>query len=207
MTIFDGYVLCFDERFSTLWKIPPLLPRLSANEPLGPILPLETPTFIFAHPRRETHERLMNPSNAWPRGKLRPEIFTTFCHNGEASVIDYYALKRTGNKGDDDVPSLMPLHMASSINENIFEMAEPGPARFCHNKLIHPWLADNEVSVHVSEFPEAKVGGELGVIKKLWAPGPEGAIKSFQLCPVSGRFCCVMADGYELRIMDFIVPP
>lgn len=177
------------------------------DEPLGHILAQETPAFIFAHPRREEYETVTYPSSTWPRGKSRPEVFTAFCYSGNTgcTVIDYYALKRTGKdvETDSDIPRRMPLHQASSINEDLSDCC-PGPARFCHDLLIQPWLEGLSVSLHAMEFPNARIGGIVGQVITLWDSNED--VKAFQLCPFSGRLCCLTADGCELRVMDFIVP-
>jgi hypothetical protein len=123
--------------------------------------------------------------------------------------ISYYTLKPTGNQQGDGIPSSIPVLMARGVTDfgggDLY-----GEMRICNDCLIQPWLEDDQVVVNVAKVPVTRPADTDNTPMKtlvLWTPRSGDVLQCFDFCPVSGRLCCTVAgNGFEVRVMDFIVP-
>jgi hypothetical protein len=117
-------------------------------------------------------------------------------------------LKSTGNQHDDGIPSSIPVLMRWGITHGFQGGDLYGDMRFSNDWLVQPWVEDDQVVINVAKIPATRREDTPMKTLLLWASHrDDDVLQCFDFCPVSGRLCCTVADnGFEVRVMDFIVP-
>jgi hypothetical protein len=193
-----------------LWNIPPLQPCANLEALIEPILLRQTPVWNFAHPRKGGYDEISIPSTTWPQDANRPIYFSLSATDLSEHSIAYYMMKSTGNQQDDGIPTLIPLLMASAVTDGFVggDRDLHGDMRVCDDWLIQPWVEDPSVVVNITRIPTTRREDTPNKTFQLWRSyHPWHEIQCYDLCPTSGRLCCSLKDdGYEIRVMDYIVP-
>lgn len=202
MKLFTNHIILLDIEWFTLWNIPPL--QSSAE----PIVPSQTPVWTFSHPHKGGYDRISIPSSPWPQDACRPIYFNLSANDGVRNVIAYYMMTPVVNQHDNGIPSLIPVLMTSAETSGFDGGDLYGDMRVCDNWLIQPWVEDERMVVNMTKIPRTRREDTPTKTLLLWASHRSSdSLQCFDFCPISGRLCCSVDDnGYEIRVMDYIVP-
>jgi hypothetical protein len=107
-----------------------------------------------------------------------------------------------------NVPRKIPVPMSSADLTKGIGFSLLSPMRFCDKYLTQSWLNYGDIYLALSEVSNIPDGYIPGVTAKLWSLRDSESsvyIQKFDLCPASGRLC-VMTNGQEIRVMDYLIP-
>jgi hypothetical protein len=191
-----------------LWNIPPLQPCADSAASVESTLTSQTPVWTFSHPQKGGYDEIWTSSSSWPQDAYRPIYFNLAAVDGLEPIILYYMMKPTRNQQDDGISSLIPALMAEVVIDGFSGQSLDGNMHFCDNWLIQPWVDDKQIAVNITKIPTTRRGDTPNQTLPLWeTQRSSDSLQCFDLCPISGRLCCsVIEDGYEIRVMDYVVP-
>jgi hypothetical protein len=209
MHVADQNIFILSPDDITIWGIPPLRPRVTAEEAL---VEGQTPLLTLVCPLAEA--RFPYPSMWYSGDNLsrdRPLHFDVIGLDSERqnAVVRFVIKPADIVKPHIDFPRSLPVNVGKSVLEGTSFEGCNGfrSGRLGDHDVLLLWRG-NIGTVNASLSPWSQERGKSfdSTSGTFWMPPTElTGGSAFDHCPTSGRLC-VMSWG-EIRVMDYVLPP
>lgn len=206
MHVADQNVFILSPEDITIWNIPPLRPRGTAEEAMAegqsPLLTLVCPllTARFPYP------------SMWFSGDLdRPLHFDVIGvdYEGQTAVVRYVLKPLETTTPNPDFPRSIPVNVGKSVLDVASFTGCNGfrSGRLGDHDVLMLWRGDlGTVNASLSPWSTERGAPIISSSGIFWIPPIElTGGSAFDHCPTSGRLCVMSWN--EIRVMDYVLPP
>lgn len=201
-------VIILDHTELSVWKIPPLQPRIRDVEP---IVSGQKPLLCVPYAASDVLRVALNPSwyLAISPSNLWSVYFDVLHHMDHTSgLLSRYVIHPLQDDQTGRLPHYIPIEVEQSRLDNISIRSGRGALSVrsgSNEDLFLMWREDGVLFIHLSM--ELTQGGPLqSFVVPIAAPQPSlTTYGHVGCCPVSGRIAMVGEDGH-IHVMDYLMP-